>query len=39
MLTPCGVDVAAGGHAHAALDHRAQVGDDVAEHVGSTMVS
>ncbi len=28
-----GVDVAAGGDAHAALDDAAQVGDDVAEHV------
>ena len=28
-----GVDVAAGRHAQAALDHRRQVGDDVAEHV------
>ena len=29
-----GVDVAAGGDAEAALNHRAEVGDDVAEHVG-----
>src|SRR4029079_14676429 len=29
-----GVDVAAGGDAHAALDDAAEVGDDVAEHVG-----
>jgi hypothetical protein len=28
-----GVQVAAGRDAHAALDHRAQVGDDIAEHV------
>ncbi len=28
-----GIDVAAGGHAHAALQDAAQVGDDVAEHV------
>src|SRR4051794_24856582 len=28
-----GVDVAAGGHAHAALDDTGEVGDDVAEHV------
>ena len=27
------IDVAAGGDAHAALHHRAEVGDDVAEHV------
>ena len=35
MLVPpgVGVDVAAGGHAHAALEHACQVGDDVAEHV------
>ena len=30
---PSGIDVAAGGDAHAALNHRAEVGDDVAEHV------
>src|SRR5437762_12374063 len=29
-----GLDVAAGGDSEAALDHRAQVSDDVAEHVG-----
>ena len=33
MLTPSGVDVAAGGDAHAALDDAGEVGDDVAEHV------
>ena len=30
---PVGVDVAAGGDAHAALDDAGEVGDDVAEHV------
>ncbi len=39
MAYPFGIEIAAGGDSHAALNHRTQIRDDVAKHVPVTTTS